>query len=150
MLGFKKQLVFATHSVTTPFSMSRKLGDDLRYGTARAHNRAMSDFVANDARLMGVGVVPLNNPELAVAELEFALIAGMEAIWVPHYAPRNMSPGHVVFYPFGSASPNRKRLSSCMSAAHRYSSTRSGPTQVEPPFVTGWVAVRMCGAKTWP
>jgi predicted TIM-barrel fold metal-dependent hydrolase len=80
MLGFKKQLVFATHSVTTPFSMSRKLGDDLRYGTARAHNRAMSDFVANDARLMGVGVVPLNNPELAVAELEFALIAGMEAI----------------------------------------------------------------------
>ena len=100
MLGFKKQLVFATHSVVTPFSMSSKLGDDLRYGATRAHNRAMSDFVANDARLMGVGVVPLNNPQLAVAELEFALEAGMEAIWVPHYAPGDMSPGHLDLYPF--------------------------------------------------
>ena len=64
--------------------MSSKLGDDLRYGATRVHNRAMSDLAANDARLMGVGVVPLNNPELAVAELEFAVEAGIETVCVPH------------------------------------------------------------------
>lgn len=100
MLGFKKQLVFATHSVATPFSASAKLPDDLRYGSARAHNRAMRDFCAEDARLMGVAAVPLNNPELAMVELEFALDAGHEAIWVPHSAPGGRSPGHVDLYPF--------------------------------------------------
>ncbi len=32
MLGFRKQLVFATHSVATPFSPSRKLSNEVRYG----------------------------------------------------------------------------------------------------------------------
>jgi predicted TIM-barrel fold metal-dependent hydrolase len=100
MLGFTKQLVFATHSVVTPFSMSSKVGDDLRYGATRAHNRAMSDFVANDDRLMGVAVVPLDNAERALAEVEFALEAGLEAVWVPHHAPGDKSPGHVDLSPF--------------------------------------------------
>lgn len=100
MLGFKKQLVFATHSVATPFSASKKLPDDLRYGSARAHNRAMRDFCSEDDRLMGVGAIPLNNPALALQELDFALEAGLEAIWVPHAAPGDRSPGHVDFYPF--------------------------------------------------
>ena len=30
MLGFRKQLVFSTHSVATPFSPSRKLSDEIR------------------------------------------------------------------------------------------------------------------------
>ena len=85
MLGFRKQLVFATHSVATPFSPSRKLSNEVRYGATRAHNRAMSEFCAADDRLMGVGIVPLEDPELALAELDFALDAGLEAIWVPHH-----------------------------------------------------------------
>jgi len=100
MLGFKKQLVFATHSVVTPFHPSDNLPDDVRYGATRAHNRAMGDFVANDSRLMGVGVVPLNNPERAVTELEFALEAGMESIWVPHMPAGERSPSHVDLHPF--------------------------------------------------
>ena len=100
MLGFRKQLVFATHSVATPFSASRKLPDDVRYGAARAHNRAMRDFCANDDRLMGVGVVPLDDADLALLEVEFALEAGLEAIWVPHHPAGDRSPGHVDLYPF--------------------------------------------------
>ena len=100
MLGFKKQLVFATHSVVTPFHPSTNLPDAVRYGATRAHNRAMSDFVANDSRLMGVGVVPLNNPELAAVELEFALEAGLEAIWVPHMPAGERSPSHVDLHRF--------------------------------------------------
>ncbi len=100
MLGFRKQLVFATHSVATPFSPSRTLSVDVRYGATRAHNRAMSEFCADDDRLMGVGIVPLDEPELALREAEFALDAGLEAIWVPHHPAGERSPGHVDLAPF--------------------------------------------------
>jgi predicted TIM-barrel fold metal-dependent hydrolase len=95
LLGFKKQLIFATHSVVLPFHPSSKKPSKLRYGAARAHNRHMADFCSDDDRLMGVGVVPLDDPEWAIRELEFALDLGMQAIWVPHRAPIDISPGHV-------------------------------------------------------
>jgi predicted TIM-barrel fold metal-dependent hydrolase len=111
MLGFKKQLVFATHSVVTPFrdlrgkakyvdSQQLKITPELRYGATRAHNRAMSDFCSEDSRLMGVGVIPLHEPELAMVELEFAIKSGLEAIWIPHYACGDRSPGHIALDPF--------------------------------------------------
>ena len=95
LLGFDKQLVFATHSVAFPFHPSTKKPLNLRYGATRAHNRHMIDFCQSDDRLMGVGIVPLDDAELAYAELEFAIESGLEAIWVPHRAPHGKSPGHV-------------------------------------------------------
>jgi predicted TIM-barrel fold metal-dependent hydrolase len=100
LLGFRKQLVFATHSVAMPFSASSKVETTLRYGAARAHNRHMADFCARDARLMGVAVVPLDDPALAMAELDFVLEAGLEAVWVPHRPCGDRSPGHVDLDPF--------------------------------------------------
>ena len=111
MLGFKKQLVFATHSVVTPFRDLRgkakyvdkqgvQVTPELRYGATRAHNRAMSDFCSEDSRLMGVGVIPLHEPELAMKELDFAIKSGLEAIWIPHYACGDRSPGHAALDPF--------------------------------------------------
>jgi predicted TIM-barrel fold metal-dependent hydrolase len=100
LLGFKRQLVFATHSVATPFSASSKVEPRLRYGAARAHNRHMADFCRADERLLGVAVVPLDDPELALAELEFALEAGLKAAWVPHRPCGDKSPGHVELDPF--------------------------------------------------
>ena len=111
MLGFKKQLVFATHSVVTPFRDVRgkakyveqlvpKITPQRRPGSTRAHNRAMADFCSEDSRLMGVGVVPLHEPQLAMKELEYAIKAGLEAIWIPHYASGDRSPGHVDLDPF--------------------------------------------------
>jgi len=100
MLGFRKQLVFATHSVATPFSSSRTLSNEIRYGATRAHNRAMSEFCADDDRLMGVAIVPLVDPDHALIELEFALGAGLEAVWVPHHPAGERSPGHVDLAPF--------------------------------------------------
>ena len=99
MLGFRRQLVFATHSVAMPFSASSKLEPTLRYGAARAHNRHMADFCRADARLIGVAVVPLDEPDLAIAELEFALEAGLGAVWLPHRPCGGRSPGHVDFDP---------------------------------------------------
>jgi predicted TIM-barrel fold metal-dependent hydrolase len=100
LLGFKRQLVFATHSVAMPFSASSKLEPRLRYGAARAHNRHMADFCKSDDRLMGVAVVPLDDPDLAMAELEFAIGAGLEAAWLPHRPCGERSPGHVDLDPF--------------------------------------------------
>ena len=100
MLGFRKQLVFATHSVTMPFSPSSKISPKLRYGAARAHNRHIADFCSHDDRLMGVAIVPLDEPQFALEELEFALKNDLEAIWVPHRSCGDRSPGHVEFDPF--------------------------------------------------
>lgn len=100
MLGFKKQLVFATHSVAMPFSPSSKIAPKLRYGAARAHNRHIADFCSHDNRLMGVAIVPLEEPTLALEELDFALKSNLKAIWVPHHPCGDRSPGHVGFDPF--------------------------------------------------
>lgn len=100
LLGFEKQLLFATHSVAMPFSASSKLEPRLRYGAARAHNRHMAEFCQADDRLLGVAVIPLDEPELAMAELEFALEAGLKAAWVPHRPCGDRSPGHVDLDPF--------------------------------------------------
>jgi len=100
MLGFARQLVFATHSVAKPFSPSSKLEPRLRYGCARAHNRHMSDFCAHDERLMGVAIVPLDDPAFAIAELELVLKSNLKAVWVPHRPCGDKSPGHVELEPF--------------------------------------------------
>ncbi len=100
LLGFKKQLVFATHSVVQPFHPSSNTRVDLRYGAARAVNRHMHAICGHDARLMSVAVVPLDHPAEAIAELEVVLKEGHEAIWVPHRAPIGFSPGHVDLEPF--------------------------------------------------
>jgi uncharacterized protein len=97
LLGFKKQLVFATHSVYMPFWPSSKIAPRLRYGGARAHNRHMAEFCAHDPRLMGVAIVPLEEPQLALEELDFAIKSELKAVWVPHHTCGGRSPGHVEF-----------------------------------------------------
>jgi predicted TIM-barrel fold metal-dependent hydrolase len=100
LLGFRKQLVFATHSVAKPFSPSSKLEPRVRYGAARAHNRHMADFCRADGRLMGVAIIPLDEPDLAMTELEAVLESGLAAVWVPHRPCGERSPGHVDLDPF--------------------------------------------------
>ncbi|MGC1678646.1 MAG: amidohydrolase family protein [Candidatus Binataceae bacterium] len=103
MLGFKSQLVFATHSLAMPFSPSSKISLRIRYAAARAHNRHMAEFCARDRRLLGVAAAPLDDADLALEELEFAIKNGLKAVWVPHRACGDKSPGHVVFDRFWAA-----------------------------------------------
>jgi predicted TIM-barrel fold metal-dependent hydrolase len=49
---------------------------------------------------MGVAVVPLDDPALAMAELDNALRLGLQAVWVPHRPCGDRSPGHVELDPF--------------------------------------------------
>jgi uncharacterized protein len=89
-LGFTRQLVFTT------FAGSQFLPSpdpDVKYGGARALNRAMADFCRRDRRLVGVGVVPLDDPERALAEVDAAIAEGVGAIWVPAAPAGERSPG---------------------------------------------------------
>jgi len=96
-LGFHQQLVFATFS-----PLQALHGDDLelKYGAAAAHNRAMADFCVADNRLLGVGIVPLDDPSAAVVELEHLLSLDLRAAWVAHRDCGGRSPGHDAFDPF--------------------------------------------------
>ena len=100
MLGFKRQLVFATHSVALPFSPSSKMRSKCATARRARTTARWAAFCRNDARLMGVGVVPLDDPHAAIAELEHAIKQGLKAVWVPHRPCGDRSPGHDELDPF--------------------------------------------------
>ena len=93
LLGFDAQLVFST------FAPTQFAGRDLEllYGGARAHNRAMADFCSADRRLIAVGLVPLEDSELAARGVDEALALGCGAVLVPSAPPRDKSPTHPDF-----------------------------------------------------
>jgi predicted TIM-barrel fold metal-dependent hydrolase len=90
LLGFKAQTVFASFCARLIFEAP----PDRAYATARAHNRAMAAFCSQDKRLIGVAIVPLDDPELALAEIDRATALGLGAIWISADAPGGRSPGH--------------------------------------------------------
>ncbi|MBS0473266.1 MAG: amidohydrolase family protein [Proteobacteria bacterium] len=90
-LGFARQLVFSTFAQT---QFASEKDAKLRYGGARAHNRAMGEFCSGDPRLMGIAVVPLDTPELAVEEIRNAAKFGNKAIWINASPAGDRSPGH--------------------------------------------------------
>jgi uncharacterized protein len=92
LLGFSQQLVFATFSAGIAFSEQRPLPQ--RYAIARAHNRAMAEFCANDRRLFGVGLLPLDDLAATLIELAHVQTLGLRAVWVPHRPCGGRSPGH--------------------------------------------------------
>ncbi len=92
LLGFQQQFVFSTFSAPVAFDPKADL--EVRYGAARAHNRAMAEFCSEDSRLIGVALLPLDEPTASSKELEFAISLGLEAMWVPHRPAGGASPGH--------------------------------------------------------
>jgi len=92
LLGFQRQLVFATFSEGPAFAVRRPIED--RYAAARAHNRAMAVFCAGDKRLHGVALLPLDVTSMSLVELDHILKLGLKAAWVPHRPCGGRSPGH--------------------------------------------------------
>jgi uncharacterized protein len=91
LLGFERQVVFSSFCARPIFEAPERD----RYAIARAHNRAMAAFCHGDPRLIGVAIVPLDDPEFALEEIAFAADLGLGAIWVAASAPGGRSPGHV-------------------------------------------------------
>jgi predicted TIM-barrel fold metal-dependent hydrolase len=93
MLGFSRQLVFASFSELLAFDPGRAIED--RYAACRAHNRAMAEFCSQDKRLYGVALLPLDVTALSLIELDHILsLERLKAVWVPHRACGGRSPGH--------------------------------------------------------
>lgn len=91
LLGFRRQVVFSSFCARLIFGAADA---ELAYGAAAAQNRAMADFVNADTRLIGVAMVPLDDPDKALAEIEASLDMGLGAIWISADAPGGRSPGH--------------------------------------------------------
>ena len=92
LLGFGSQLVFSTFSLGL-FAFADDL--DVVYGGTAAHNRMMAAFCADDPRLVGVGFLPLHDPDRSLLALEEALDLGCGALWVAHATSAGRSPAHV-------------------------------------------------------
>ena len=90
-LGFDRQLVFTTFS---PGHALHHPDVEVMYGAAEAHNRAMADFCGDDERLMGVGMLPLEDPGLALIAARQIVDLGLTAAWVAHRDCGGRSPGH--------------------------------------------------------
>jgi len=91
LLGFQKQVIFSSFCARLIFGAS---SDDIAYGAAAAHNRAMNAFCEKDSRLIGVAMVPFQDPVRALAEIEQAIKLNLGAIWIAADAPGGRSPGH--------------------------------------------------------
>mgnify|MGYP000014637862 FL=1 len=91
LLGFQKQVIFSSFCARLIFGTS---SDDIAYGAAAAHNRAMNAFCEMDPRLIGVAMVPFQDPVRALVEIKHALKLKLGAVWIAANAPGGRSPGH--------------------------------------------------------
>jgi predicted TIM-barrel fold metal-dependent hydrolase len=90
LLGFAAQVVFSSFCARAIFEAP----PPSRYPASRAHNRGMAAFCCADRRLLGAAMVPLDEPDLALEEIERAADLGLRAVWVSAAAPGGRSPGH--------------------------------------------------------
>lgn len=90
LFGFDGQLVFAT------FATAMFAGKDIGrlYAGAAAQNKAIANFCAGDDRLLGVGFVPLVDPDRAAKAVAGAIDAGCKAVMVPSTAAGELAPTH--------------------------------------------------------
>ena len=91
LLGFDKQVVFSSFCATKIFEAPEP---DCMYAAAAAHNRSMAEFCGHDARLLGVGIAPIDHTERAKSLVKDALELNLGALWIPSRAPGGRSPGH--------------------------------------------------------
>ena len=91
LLGFRRQVVFSSFCATKIFGASDW---QVGYAAAAAHNRSMAQFCDQDARLIGVALVPFDDPPRAQRLIDEALDLKLGAVWIPSRAPGGRSPGH--------------------------------------------------------
>jgi predicted TIM-barrel fold metal-dependent hydrolase len=91
LVGIRKQVVFSSFAAA---NLTQWKDTDLRYGGVRAFNRAIRQFVEGDPRLIGVGLLVLDDPARTIKELDLALRDGVRVFMLPSDAP-GRSPGHI-------------------------------------------------------
>ncbi len=118
LLGFESQLMFNTFQNGYLGKLEYDDDLDLAYGIARAHNRAMADFCAVDARLLATAYVPLADFARARAIAQEALALGAKALLIASSCPRNHSPSHIALDPLWALAEEARR-SDCVPRRRR-------------------------------
>ncbi len=93
-MGVASQLVFNTFHNGALLRLEHGDDLDLAYGAATAHNRAIVEFCAADARLLPTCYVPLADFERSRAAAAEAIAMGAAALLVASACPRHHSPSH--------------------------------------------------------
>ncbi len=97
LLGFRSQLVFTTFGPT----QSEEAQDvDVSYAVSRALSRGIVDFCSADPRLLPATFIPLTVPERAIAEVRFALDAGVKGVTISPLPLATHSITHPSLHPF--------------------------------------------------
>ena len=94
LLGFSSQLVFNTFHNRRLHDWEHSGNLELALGTARAHNRGMVEFCADDVRLLPTCYVPLADFDIAIAMTDEAIAMGAAALLVASGCPPGHSPSH--------------------------------------------------------
>jgi predicted TIM-barrel fold metal-dependent hydrolase len=95
LLGFSSQLVFNTFHNRRLHDWEHAGNLELALGTARAHNRGMVEFCADDIRLLPTCYVPLVDFDEAAAMADEAIAMGAAALLVASGCPPGHSPSHL-------------------------------------------------------
>ena len=102
ILGFASQLVFNTFYNSRLCEWEHSGDIDFAVGTARAHNRGISEFCSVDRRLLSTLYVPLADLERAPALAEEAIEMGAGALLIASACPPGHSPSHIGLDPVWS------------------------------------------------
>ena len=102
ILGFASQLVFNTFYNSRLCEWEHSGDTDFAIGTARAHNRGISEFCSVDRRLLSTLYVPLADLDRAPALAEEAIEMGAGALLIASACPPGHSPSHIGLDPVWS------------------------------------------------
>jgi predicted TIM-barrel fold metal-dependent hydrolase len=96
--GYASQLIFTSLCLR---NFDFDLGNDMElcYGTARAHNRMMTDFCSVDRRLLPTAYIPIADMKMAADEAKIALDMGCKALMIPYIPPQTHSQAHIGLEP---------------------------------------------------
>ena len=111
-LGFASQLVFPTAGL---FPMRSAPDEATKYAVTRAYNGAVAAFCSEDARLIPVAFVPLENTALALAGAKEALDLGCGGVMFTNAAPGGRSPAIQIWTRSGSCCVSATCRSCCTS-----------------------------------
>ena len=100
--GFASQLVFNTFYNSRLCEWEHSGDIDFAVGTARAHNRGISEFCSVDRRLLSTLYVPLADLDRAPALAEEAIEMGAGALLIASACPPGHSPSHIGLDPVWS------------------------------------------------
>ncbi len=94
-IGVQSQLVFNTFHNAKLYEWEHSGDLDLAYGSARAHNRAITEFCSVDERLLTTCYVPLVDIDLAAEIAGESIDMGASSLLIASGCPDGHSPSHI-------------------------------------------------------